>query len=95
MQLLSFRKNSYFLCSKTILRLLLTYTNDIILYFFRKVNISENQDLSIKLKYDPPKTASGAIGSWVIWVIIAAVVAFIVVTGVVGFIVFKKQKFNK
>lgn len=64
-------------------------------YFFRKVNISENQDLSIKLKYDPPKTASGAIGSWVIWVIIAAVVAFVVVTGVVGFIVFKKQKFYK
>ena len=39
MQLLSFRKNSYFLCSKTVLRLLHIYTTNIILYFLRNVNI--------------------------------------------------------
>lgn len=66
-------------------------------YLFRKVSIGENQNLAVKLKYDPPiKTDSdNANNGWIIWVIIAAVVALVSVAGIIGFKAFKKKKLNK
>ena len=63
-------------------------------YSFRKVNIGENQDLSVKLKYDPAiDTDAGTNDNgWIIWVIIASGVALVVVAGVICLLLFKKKK---
>ncbi len=65
-------------------------------YTFREVEIFENSDTNVKLKYDPPKTinADGANDGWVIWVIVASVVALIVIAGLILVLIFKKKKDN-
>lgn len=63
-------------------------------YVFRKVNIEENIDLAVKLKYDPSVASNtdNADNGWIIWVIIASVIALVVVAGLIFFLVFKKKK---
>ncbi len=63
-------------------------------YVFRDVEINENVDLKVKLKYDPPKESitEEVNNGWIIWVIVASVVALVVVAGLIFFLVFKKKK---
>ena len=64
-------------------------------YVFRKVTIKENVNLEIKLKYEPSISdtdADGADNGWIIWVIVASVVALIVVGVLIFFLVIKKKK---
>ncbi|MBR4116956.1 MAG: carboxypeptidase regulatory-like domain-containing protein [Clostridia bacterium] len=63
-------------------------------YSFRKVTIGENQNLAVKLKYEPPVVADGdaADNGWIIWVIIASSVALVVVAGVICLLLFTKKK---
>jgi len=64
-------------------------------YEFREIEIIENSDTTVKLKYDPPKVSTGNDGfafGWIIWVIIASVVALAVVAVLIFFLVIKKKK---
>ncbi len=63
-------------------------------YVFREVDIQENVDLKVKLKYDPPKQSGTdeVNNGWIIWVIVASVVALVVVAGLVFFLVIKKKR---
>ena len=64
-------------------------------YDFREIEIIENSDTTVKLKYDPPKVSTGNEGAnfgWIIWVIIASVVALAVVAVLIFFLVIKKKK---
>ncbi len=63
-------------------------------YFFRKVEIKENVNLEIKLKYEPtvPSDTEATDNGWIIWVIIASVVALLVVGALVVFVVIRKKK---
>ena len=63
-------------------------------YLFKKYTIKENVNLEVKLKYAP--TVEGntdeADNGWLVWVIVASVVALLVVAGLVFFLIFKKKK---
>ncbi len=63
-------------------------------YTFRKVTIGENQNLAVKLKYDPAVVTDGdtADNGWIIWVIIASGIALVVVAGVIFLLLFTKKK---
>ncbi len=63
-------------------------------YVFRTVNIKQSINLDVKLKYDSSLAGSSdaADNGWIIWVIIASVVALAVVVGLVVFLVIKKKK---
>ncbi len=63
-------------------------------YVLRTVTIKENVNLDIKLKYDPPiqSNTNEADNGWIIWVIIASIVALLVVAALVFFLVIKKKK---
>ncbi len=63
-------------------------------YLFREVKIDENVNLQVKLKYDPPVEANAdeTDNGWIIWVIIASVVALLVVGALVFFLVILKKK---
>ncbi len=64
-------------------------------YVFRKVTIKENVNLEVKLKYEPSindTDADGADNGWIIWVIVASVVALVVVGVLIFFLVIKKKK---
>ena len=63
-------------------------------YLFKKYTIKENVNLEVKLKYAP--TVEGNTdetdNGWLVWVIVASVVALLVVAGLVFFLIFKKKK---
>jgi hypothetical protein len=64
-------------------------------YVFRTVVIEENKDIAAKLKYDPVVETDiddPADNGWIIWVIVASVVALVIVAGVIFLLVFKKKK---
>ena len=64
-------------------------------YVFRTVVIEENKDITSKLKYDPAVATDiddPADNGWIIWVIVASVVALVIVAGVIFLLVFKKKK---
>ena len=64
-------------------------------YALSEVTIVENNELVIKLKYDPPVAdadADDANNGWIIWVIIASVIALLVVGTLVLVLLVKKKK---
>ncbi len=63
-------------------------------YVFRKVSIKQNINLNVKLKYDYSAESDADVtdNGWVIWVIIASIVALAVIVGFVVFLVIKKKK---
>ncbi len=63
-------------------------------YFFRKVDIKENVNLEIKLKYNPNVEGNTETtdNGWIIWVIIASVIALLAVGVLVFFFILRKKK---
>ena len=63
-------------------------------YVFRTVSIKENITLDIKLKYEPSIVTNieSEDNGWIIWVIVASVVALVVVGGLIFFVFVKKKK---
>ena len=64
-------------------------------YVFRTVQIKENVDLAVKLKYDVEKNADVGTqtdsNTW-IWIVVACGVLLIIAAGVATFIIIKKKK---
>jgi len=61
-------------------------------YFFREIEIEEGVTRSVKLKYDAPVNSGNVNTGWVIYIIIAAIVALLAVGGLVVFLVLRKKK---
>lgn len=64
-------------------------------YVLKEITIVENNELVLKLKYDPPTVdanSGDADNGWVIWVIIAAVIALLAVAAFVVLLLIKKKK---
>ncbi len=63
-------------------------------FVFNKYEIKENINLDVKLKYDPQidTIIDEGDNGWIIWVIVASVLALLVVAALVFFLVIKKKK---
>ena len=63
-------------------------------YVLRTVSIKENINLEVKIKYAPPIVGNveQEDNGWIIWVIVASVVALIVVGGLIFLLVINKKK---
>lgn len=62
-------------------------------YVLKEITIVENNELVVKLKYDPPTDDVDASGNgWIIWVIIASVIALAAVGVLVLILLIKKKK---
>ena len=66
-------------------------------FVFKTYSIKEGISLDVKLKYDPVVTGNsdGSDNGWLIWVIVASVVALLVVAGLVFFLIIKKKKIEQ
>ena len=61
-------------------------------YIFRTVEIKENVELAVKLKYDVPKAENDGMGAYVIWIIISASAVLVVIGTVTTVLIIKRKK---